>query len=131
VPDGWIIDKQGGLGILIEVKGEKNSVRLDQLRSHLKRLENYENSTLLVITPDLILPQKVDALNSDRRCGSRIVWKSWNDLYAFFNKYRENLNISPARQKILSTSAAAPWRSTWHIFRPAGGKPYSTEPGPV
>jgi len=91
VPDGWIIDKQGGLGILIEVKDEKNSVRLDQLRSHLKRLENYENSTLLVITPDLILPQKIDALNADRRCRSRIAWKSWNELYAFFNQCRENL----------------------------------------
>lgn len=91
MPDGRIIDKQGGLGILIEVKDQKNSVRMGQLRSHLRRLSNYENSILLVITPDLVLPQKIDSLNEESQKITNIVWKSWNDLYAFFNQCRENI----------------------------------------
>ena len=90
VPDGWIIDKQGGIGILIEVKDIKNSVRLGQLRSHLKRLDNFESSILLVITPDLNLPQKIDSLNAENKYTSKIIWQSWNNIYVFFNKCRED-----------------------------------------
>lgn len=101
VPDGWIIEKQGGVGVLIEVKDEKNSVRLDQLRSHLKRLENYENPSLLVITPDLNQPKKIDALAADSKCAAKIVWKSWNDLYVFFNRCRENLFHQMAKERYI------------------------------
>lgn len=101
VPDGWIIDKQGGLGILIEVKDQKNSVRLGQLRSHLRRLSNYENSILLVITPDLVLPQKIDSLNEESQKITNIVWKSWNDLYAFFNLCRENIFYQLPKERYL------------------------------
>lgn len=85
VPDAWIIDKQGGFGILIEVKDVNKGVRLGQLRSHLKRIDSYKKSILLVITPDLNRPKKIDSLNAESNVTSKIIWQSWNSIYSFFN----------------------------------------------
>ena len=104
VPDGWIIDKQGSLGVLVEVKDVKNNVGLSQLRSHLRRLENYEDSLLLVITPDLSLPKKIEILKAENECSTKIVWKSWNDLYIFFKQCQDNVTFQLPKERYILDS---------------------------
>lgn len=84
VPDGWIIDNRDGIGVLIEVKDIKNSVRLGQLRAHLKKLANFEESYLVVITPDLVQPHEIDLLLGEHTTPSKTIWKSWNEIYTYF-----------------------------------------------
>jgi len=38
IPDAWIVDMNGNLGVAIEVKDKKNSLRLNQLRGHADRI---------------------------------------------------------------------------------------------
>ena len=59
IPDAWIVNEDSDLGIAIEVKDRKNSISLPQLESHAKRVESYDSPYLLVITPDLKIPDKV------------------------------------------------------------------------
>lgn len=103
VPDGWIVDQEGGLGIIIEVKDIKNSVRLGQLRAHLRKLVSFQESYLLVVTPDLKQPHKIDLLQVDEHGNSNIVWISWNDLYTFYNECRlDHFNKMPKEQYLLN-----------------------------
>jgi len=90
VPDGWIVESQQGIGILIEVKDVKNGVRLSQLRSNIKRLSGYESPYLLVITPDLSLPSKIESLIDEINDSISIVWKSWNEIYLLFRNLYES-----------------------------------------
>ena len=62
IPDAWIINEQKGIGIAIEVKDIKNSIRIGQLKKHALRIQNYNKQYLLVITPDLKRPVKIDVL---------------------------------------------------------------------
>jgi hypothetical protein len=102
VPDGWIVENQGELGILIEVKDVKNGVRLSQLRSHLKRLAGYDTRYLLVITPDLNQPVKIDLLQNEAADSNTVIWKSWNELYVVFRKLRETeFQVLPKESYIL------------------------------
>jgi len=47
IPDARIINEQKGIGIAIEVKDKKNSIRIGQLTKHASQLKNYKNSYLL------------------------------------------------------------------------------------
>lgn len=104
VPDGWIIDSENGLGVLIEVKDIKNNVSLKQLCSHLKRLTDFEESYLIVITPDLKQPREIDLLKSKNDCVSEVVWRSWNDIYICFKKYRDDIFIKLPKERFILDS---------------------------
>jgi len=71
VPDAMI---QSSCRLLIETKTKRHTVRLDQLRRHLKRLDlaNEANCLLLVLTPDEGRPKAFDSLQDDR-----LVWASF------------------------------------------------------
>ncbi len=75
VPDGAV---QASFAYWIETKVVQNSVSLDQLKRHLKSLEesNFVKKKLLVLTPDFEKPEVVKSLNPDL-----VIWASFNDLY--------------------------------------------------
>jgi len=74
VPDAMI---QSSVRLLVETKIVRNAVRIDQLRDHLKRLDDVAETvaTLLVITPDDARPAALDGLDD-----SRVVWASFTFL---------------------------------------------------
>ena len=84
VPDAWIISQNNAIGALIEVKDIKDSVRLGQLRKHLKRLANYQGKYLFVLTPDFHMPAKVLQLQNESPATQHISWTSWGELYRWF-----------------------------------------------
>ena len=90
IPDGWIIDEQNNLGIAIEVKDKKNNIRLDQLKSHIKRIESYNHSYLLVFTPDICTPEKFITLDQFDYSGLEIIWKSWDQIYWWLKQLQTN-----------------------------------------
>jgi hypothetical protein len=81
IPDAWIVDGSSEIGISIEVKGRRSSLKLSQLRSHLNRVKGYKHPYLLVITPDLRKPEKINQIVQNGRRHSTIVWHSWNEIY--------------------------------------------------
>lgn len=94
VPDGWILTAgTNKLGIAIEVKNKKGTIKIKQLEGHSKRVSNYEHPYLLVITPDLSRPQKVDQFQHWRR-QIRTIWRSWDEIYRWL------INIKVSKSKI-------------------------------
>ena len=81
IPDAWIVDGSSKLGIAIEVKDKKNSLRLNQLRGHANRIADYQHQYLLAITPDLSEPDKIEELKRKERTKLNVVWRSWDEIY--------------------------------------------------
>ena len=71
VPDAII---HASIRLLIETKIERNAINVVQIKQHLKRLDETNEATrlLLVITPDDVRPESLDALSDER-----IVWFSF------------------------------------------------------
>ncbi len=90
IPDAWIINEQKGIGIAIEVKDIKNSIRIGQLTKHASRIQNYNKQYLLVITPDLKKPVKIDVLNRKEQKKLKIVWCSWDEIYRWLSKLQKS-----------------------------------------
>ncbi|MDX2440712.1 MAG: hypothetical protein QNK40_09195 [Desulfobacterales bacterium] len=90
IPDARIINEQKGIGIAIEVKDKKNSIRIGQLTKHASQIKNYKNSYLLVITPDLKRPAKIDALKRKSQNKLNIVWCSWDEIYRWLTELQKS-----------------------------------------
>jgi hypothetical protein len=71
VPDAVI---QSSCRLLVETKVKRHAVKTDQLKRHLKRLDETTEATrvLLVLTPDDARPAAFDVLQDDR-----LVWSSF------------------------------------------------------
>ncbi|MDZ4658980.1 MAG: hypothetical protein SH868_15495 [Bythopirellula sp.] len=71
VPDAMILSS---IRLLVETKIKRNDVDLDQLKRHLKRLDEADEAAklLLVITPDEQCPRLIDELND-----LRLAWTSF------------------------------------------------------
>ncbi len=72
IPDAWITDNASKIGIAIEVKDRKDSIRTGQLRRHARRIRGYERPYLVVITPDIQEPEKIRQLRIDDSPGLNI-----------------------------------------------------------
>ena len=90
IPDAWIINKQKGIGIAIEVKDIKNNIRISQLTKHATRIQNYKKQYLLVITPDLKRPVKIYALKRKEQKKLNVVWCSWDEIYRWLSKLQKS-----------------------------------------
>ena len=90
IPDAWIINEQKGIGIAIEVKDIKNSIRIGQLKKHSLRIQNYNKQYLLVITPDLKRPVKIDVLKIKEQKKLNIVWCSWDEIYRWMTELQKS-----------------------------------------
>jgi len=90
IPDAWIINEQKGIGIAIEVKDVKNNIRISQLSKHAARIHDYKKQYLLVITPDLKRPEKIDVLKRKEQKKLNIVWCSWNEIYRWLSKLQKS-----------------------------------------
>jgi len=89
IPDAWIVNEQKEIGIAIEVKDIKNSIRVGQLTKHASQIANYNKQYLLVITPDLKRPVKIDALKRKGQKKLNIVWCSWDEIYQWLSKLQK------------------------------------------
>ena len=89
IPDAWIVDNCAEIGIAIEVKDIKNSISLTQLISHSKRILNYKTPCLLVITPDLQKPKKVQEFHAREQGSIKVVWQSWDSIYRWLKTTEE------------------------------------------
>jgi hypothetical protein len=71
VPDAVIL---ASVRLLIETKTERNCVRVDQIERHLRRLDEAQESSkiLLVLTPDDIRPPAIDRFQDER-----LAWASF------------------------------------------------------
>jgi len=90
IPDAWIINEQKGIGIAIEVKDIKNSIRIGQLTKHASRVQKYKKQYLLVITPDLKRPAKIDVLKRKEQKKLNIVWFSWDEIYRWLSELQKS-----------------------------------------
>jgi hypothetical protein len=90
IPDAWIINEQKGIGIAIEVKDVKNNIRISQLTKHAFRIQGYKKQYLLVITPDLKRPVKIDVLNRKKQKKLNVVWCSWDKIYRWLSKLQKS-----------------------------------------
>ena len=95
VPDAWIVNESLKLGIVLEIKGRKSSIRLEQLNGHANRIASYEHPYLLVITPDFSKPPELEQFEEERS-HINVLWSSWNDVYGWL---RELPTESNNRQK--------------------------------
>jgi hypothetical protein len=76
VPDARI---GASFAIWIETKIDTNSIRIDQLRGHLKALDaekNVADQRLLVLSPDSLKPKEIDSIQDDR-----LGWANFSMLY--------------------------------------------------
>ncbi len=103
IPDAWIINETQNLGIAIEVKDRKNNLRISQLRSHSNRISGYDNSYLLVITPDLQTPDKIYELKKKDPINLNVIWKSWDEIYRWL-KYLSNKPVKKSKDEFLLKS---------------------------
>lgn len=90
IPDAWIINEQKGIGIAIEVKDIKNNISIGQLTKHASRIQDYKKQYLLVITPDLKRPVKIDALKRKEQKKLNVVWCSWDEIYRWLSKLQQS-----------------------------------------
>ena len=90
IPDAWIINEQKGIGIAIEIKDVKNNIRISQLSKHAARIHDYKKQYLLVITPDLKRPVKIDVLKRKKQKKLNIVWCSWDEIYRWLSKLHKS-----------------------------------------
>jgi hypothetical protein len=81
IPDAWIIDGTSKLGVAIEVKDRKNSLRISQLRYHANRIKSYKYPYLLIITPDLREPSKIREVQQKEQKHLKVVWRSWDYIF--------------------------------------------------
>ena len=88
IPDGWIINEKNNFGIAIEVKDKSDNIRLDQLKSHCNRIKSYEHPYLVVITPDINKPSKLETFDNIDFQNLEIIWKSWGEVYWWLKKIR-------------------------------------------
>jgi hypothetical protein len=96
VPDASI---SSSCRILIETKIKRDTVKIDQLRRHLKRLDDDKESEqfLLVLTPDESRPLVIDKLQD-----KRIVWASFASLdQAIEELLSDNQEIVSEREAFL------------------------------
>lgn len=94
VPDASI---SSNCRILIETKIKRDTVNVDQLKCHIKRLNDKENQFLLVLTPDESRPSIIDKLND-----KRIVWASFASLdQAIEELLSDNQEIISEREAFL------------------------------
>lgn len=84
VPDAII---QSSLRLLIETKTQRNSVRTSQIVRHLTRLDEANESTLilLVLTPDDACPSALEEIEDDR-----VAWASFTALDQAINELLED-----------------------------------------
>ena len=90
IPDAWMINEKKGIGIAIEVKDIKNSISIGQLIKHASRIKGYKKQYLLVITPDLKRPVKIDALKRKEQKKLNVVWCSWDEIYRWLSKLQQS-----------------------------------------
>lgn len=102
VPDGWVLTDDATLGIVIEVKDKKNALRINQLNSHINRINRYGKCYLLVITPDLQAPDTIKQLQEKTTC--TIIWRSWDAIYNWLKKTPVGKTKIAARDEFLITS---------------------------
>jgi len=104
VPDAWITEETSGLGITIEVKDIKNSLRSSQLESHARRIKEYKEQYLLIITPDLTRPKKAPSFITCDDISVKVVWHSWVEIYRWFRKISSQLQHSRPKEQFLVLS---------------------------
>lgn len=104
IPDAWIINEKQSLGIAIEVKNKKKSLRADQLYKHAKRICAYKSRYLLVISPDLEQPPLLSKPIALNRMNVRLVWQSWDKIYIWARKLEVRRAIKDKRDKFLVSS---------------------------
>lgn len=104
IPDAWIVDRSSKLGIAIEVKGNKNSLSLSQLRYHSSRIKDYKHPYLLVITPDLQKPRKILELERKEGKSLHVVWLSWDAVYQWLIKLPINKSPNRSKERFLAIS---------------------------
>ena len=90
IPDAWIINEQKGIGIAIEVKDIKNNISIGQLTKHASQIQGYKKQYLLVITPDLKRPIKIDVLKRKEQKKLNVVWCSWDEIYRWLSKLQQS-----------------------------------------
>jgi len=83
VPDGYIYTDGYDFCIGIETKIEKESLREDQLRGHINQLSVYDNSFLIVISPDEEEPILIKEIKNHYK---NIRFVSWPGLLAFLSQ---------------------------------------------
>ncbi len=83
IPDGLVIIDEDK-AIVFESKIAKNAIKRDQLSAHIKRIKEYPQKHLCVITPDEESPVKdFNISNIDIR------WISWREIYDFVTNEKE------------------------------------------
>jgi len=80
IPDGWIVSKDGGWGLVIESKIQKRAVRLEQLRGHWRKASAYPQRHLLVLTPDRVEPPDVRRFGRGR---PEVRWAPWTEIHGW------------------------------------------------
>lgn len=84
VPDGWIAGDE--LLVALEVKRDRNALREEQLRGHLRALGRRDaaSKALLILSPDDEKPpvlEKLERWADDR--GISLSWRSWQDAHGW------------------------------------------------
>lgn len=101
IPDAWIVDGSSNLGVVIEVKNKKNSLRFNQLRGHANRVADYQDQYLLAITPDLKEPAKIEELKRKESRKLNIVWRSWDDVYNWLTQLATKMAAGKPKEAFL------------------------------
>ena len=85
IPDGWLIIDEN-TAIVFETKILKNTVRPEQIKSHIRRIRYYENKFLCLITPDTQSPIK-ETINN-----TTVKWFSWRQIYELVAQFTSTAN---------------------------------------
>jgi hypothetical protein len=104
IPDAWIVDGTSSLGIAIEVKDKKNSIRLDQLRKHANRIKSYSHQYLLVITPDREWPDQIGEFERKEGKKLKIIWHSWQEVYRWLKDLANTPSLKKSMEEFLIVS---------------------------
>ena len=86
IPDGWLIIDEN-TAVVFETKISKDSVILEQIESHVRKIRSYENKFLCLITPDSQLPIKESIIN-----GATVKWFSWRQIYELVTRFTSTAN---------------------------------------
>ena len=84
-----------GQGLWIETKKNRDEVRLDQIRGHLKAVCGDER--LLVLTPDDAQPKSLDRLSKEHQ--ERVVWSNFSKLDNIVAKILEDKQSPPSEME--------------------------------
>lgn len=85
IPDDWLIIDEN-TAIVFETKILKNTVRPEQIKSHIRRIRYYENKFLCLITPDTQSPIK-ETINN-----TTVKWFSWRQIYELVAQFTSTAN---------------------------------------